>query len=224
MDNKHADVDALRERIEQLERKNLFIKRAGSLLLIFVGIFFLLGQAKRGAVLEAEKLILKDALGNVRVELLLDDDKPLLRFYDSHKEVQTFLSQGMLFLAGKTHPNGAETELVMTSNGISADRIERNIKEGIQNKTHRQAFNLQYVGTPSGDVSASSLELSAEKGQVILTASKGEATLEVQDSQGYKTVMGNGELSIVGTGDTRKLSAASMRMFRKSGDLIWRVP
>ena len=233
MDNRIVDVNALLERIERVEKKNLFFKRVGSLFLIIVGTFFLLGQAKKNNFIEAEKFVLKDTAGNVRAELTFLGSEPALRFYNINHQLTSSFSDGQINLKGRVFAKDnvivmdeRDQELILTSSGLTASRISEDGKKQF-------TFILgSSSGKPPIGVSSlaidnkatSHLMLFSNKGKIELTTSKEETAISTQDSEGYRTILGNVELVTSKTGESHKTSAASVLMFDKNGKVVWRAP
>ena len=81
MTTSQGDMERLRAQVERLERKVLFLKRSGVLVIGVVLVAFIFGQAapppqtsQTGTrVVEAEKFVLKDSKGRVRGEWEVED-------------------------------------------------------------------------------------------------------------------------------------------------------
>ncbi len=79
-------MDNLLRRLDRLEHQNRRLKRIGALVVVGVTALVLMGQAKTSKVakvIEAEKFILRDTNGEVRVALVtLDDGNSALVLFD----------------------------------------------------------------------------------------------------------------------------------------------
>jgi hypothetical protein len=51
----------------------------------------------------------------------------------------------------------------------------------------------------------------------------GSPTIELEDEQGFQTIIGRTDLEAVKTGESRKTSAASMVIIDKEGKVIWKA-
>jgi hypothetical protein len=82
----NEDYSALLERLQKLESENRRMRRFGTLVLVAIAVLILMGQAGKSGTpnraLHADSLVIRDATGNVRIELgLLDGHSPVLRMY-----------------------------------------------------------------------------------------------------------------------------------------------
>lgn len=68
-------LEAIVERLERLEKRDLRLKRAGFCVLLFVSAVLLTGQARPFRTMEAERFILRDADGKRRATLAVTADE-----------------------------------------------------------------------------------------------------------------------------------------------------
>jgi hypothetical protein len=101
---------ALLNRLQKLERENRKMKRFGAVVLIVMSALVLMGQTRKNRSLDADSLVIRDATGNVRIELgLLDDHHPFLRMFSGsdNKTASMLLESkpkgsGLTFYGGNT--------------------------------------------------------------------------------------------------------------------------
>lgn len=77
------DYPALLGRLQQLENENRKVNRLVALLLVVTAALIFMGQAgKNPRMLDVDSLVIRDASGNVRIELgTMDDHSPVLRMF-----------------------------------------------------------------------------------------------------------------------------------------------
>jgi len=71
------------------------------------------------------------------------------------------------------------------------------------------------------------ISLHGEDGNVLALLSvtqEGRSTLSLFDNEGFRTTIGNIELLTPSTGETHKTSAASVVMFDKDKNVLWKAP
>ncbi len=49
-------------------------------------------------------------------------------------------------------------------------------------------------------------------------------TIEIEDKQGFQTIIGSTQLETKKTGESHRTSAASIVIFDKNGKVIWKAP
>ncbi|MGO9275626.1 MAG: hypothetical protein ACLQOO_36210 [Terriglobia bacterium] len=93
------ELEAIRQRLEKLERENRRLKRAGSLGLLVVAAGFLMAQGKYNRRIEAEEFVLTDAHGSERAQLEWKDQAPRFVLLDAQGKPQP--APGATVLAAK---------------------------------------------------------------------------------------------------------------------------
>ena len=73
------EMRALVHRLENLERRNLFLRRVMFVLLALLGGVVLMGQSPQKGIIEAEKFVVRNATGSIVLELGIDKGKPSLQ-------------------------------------------------------------------------------------------------------------------------------------------------
>jgi hypothetical protein len=198
-----SDLQSLTTRLEKLEKQNRLFRRGGLALLLSASTLVVMGQAQPSRTIEAHDFILKDANGNKRAELELLNDNPMLALFNTKGEAAVRVSAGGYAFYGATG--------VMTLNANS-----------LSFQDHEGHYVLLSNGS-DGYLTLSSLKQGTE-GTISLVRNPDRLSLNVIDSQGFKTVVGNVGLEMPVTGESRVTSAASIRMFNQKGNVIWAAP
>jgi len=88
-------MDDLVQRLDRLERENRRFKWVGSMVLVTIAAFLVMGQAKSSnvpKVIEAEKFVLRDKSGKVFAALQTEaKNEPALNLYDKNGKVRVTL-------------------------------------------------------------------------------------------------------------------------------------
>ena len=88
-------MDDLVQRLDRLERENWRFKWVGSMVLVTIAAFLVMGQAKSSnvpEVIEAEKFVLRDKSGKVFAALQTEaKNEPALNLYDKNGKVRVTL-------------------------------------------------------------------------------------------------------------------------------------
>lgn len=245
MSSQAFDVNNVLLRLERLERQNHRLKAFLSILVIITCSLFLLGQARPSRIIEAEKFRLKDSSGKVRGEFALDSItyskgiviEPRLTIRDENQKIVSWLGASQLRLL---LPEGQELTLLPNSVTSKSGPFEN-----IQSKTYFSLFGVdgfssisvgEDVGKETQSISLiaskgnpsvkglSFISVQNGKGKADITADGDNAWLNIQDRQGFETVLGNTDLVTARTGENRKTSAASVVLLDKEGKVIWRAP
>jgi hypothetical protein len=87
-------------------------------------------------------------------------------------------------------------------------------------------LSLDYTseGGPEIGLDRSGPQLPKEGGVAFHVGSDGEPVVVLYDGQGFTMKLGSAETRDTATGQTQSSSAASILMFNKKGNLIWRAP
>jgi hypothetical protein len=184
----NEDYSALLDRLQKLESENRKMRRFGTLVLVAIAVLILMGQAGKSGTpnraLDADSLVIRDAAGNVRIELgLLEDQSPFLRMFgrNDNKSASLLLSS-----------NQKGSNVSFWGKGIMV---------------------LTDVDSPS----------------LVLANGGGGTSIEPQlvttyDSDNFHTFMGKMATVDDRTGSTTWTTAASLKLVRKDGKVIWRAP
>jgi hypothetical protein len=213
MDYYPRDFESLHHRVVRLENQNRRLKQLGITALFGAALFLLMGQAPTKKTVEANEFILKDSTGKVRARLGMNETfaYPEMRLVDSKGQarIDLFASDyngGVEFFSSA---DKLRLELAATETGSG---LYLNDSEGKMRGSVRQLDGLfdggVYLDLPSG------------KGGLLLSAK----SLDMADSDGFEAVLGSADLVTPSTGETHKTSAASLVMFDKGKNLIWKAP
>lgn len=82
-----TELEALKKRLEKVERENRWTKQVGLGVLLAATGLLVIGQARPGHKLEAQELVLRDAAGRMRAILSVSPE-PHLSLYDTKGQVQ----------------------------------------------------------------------------------------------------------------------------------------
>jgi hypothetical protein len=193
----------IQSRLEKLERENRRVKRIGALAALIGGSLLLMGQAKTSRTVEAESFVLKDPQGGLRATLDMWHGSPMFRLYDT-----SGVARAWLWLAGNGEPGLTFYDAAgnpMVTLAATKDGASLWLNQGAP-KTLTMMDSIK------------------QKGGIGLSAMKGGATLDAEDSQGFSVVLGNTELVTPKTGGTHQTSAASIVTFDKDGNVLWSTP
>lgn len=183
------NCSALLDRLQKLENENRKMKQFGALVLVAIAVLILMGQAGKSGTpnraLDADSLVIRDANGNVRIELgLLDGHSPFLRMY------------------GGTDYKRAS--LVLTSD--------------------QKGSELMFLGG-----NALIMLHNDDNPALLLAGGGGGTSIEPQlvttyDSDNFHTFVGRMATVDDRTGSTTWSTAASLKLVRKDGKVIWEAP
>jgi hypothetical protein len=196
MDSHLSDFEDLLDRLARLEKQNRRFKLLAVATLVGVTLLLVMGQASPKKTVEANEFILRDDSGNIRARL---------------------------FMAAKQ-----TTKLTIEGKSVPATRNPTPTLALYGEKQEAKAWlNDQVVGFNSsqGDY------VNAMLGMGLLALTSGDSTVAVQpptirmtDAQGFSAVLGETELQTTHTGETQKTSAASLVLFDKDKNVIWKAP
>lgn len=196
MNSNQPGLEDLQERVVKLERQNRRFKRLGATALIVPALLLLLGQAPSKKTVEANEFVLRDAGGNVRIKLSMEN----------HGGGGT---PRMVFLDAK---GAANLELEGSVPGIFGSTVGIDDEQGRRVSTWfaNEVGGALWVSDPNLKSSAS---VSLTPGNVGVT-----------DEAGFEASLGTQDLVTPSTGETYKTSAASLILFDKNKHVIWKAP
>lgn len=210
-----SDLEDMRTRLVALERENRRLKQLGIMGLVGITLLFAMGQAPGKKTVEANEFILTDSSGKVRArlgmnpktgstEMLLLDSKGQTRSElfagDTKSGVVVFSSAGKPRLKFVADDSGSDFTL---SDSEGLPRVLFG-----QNDHSSDADGGAFLYVESG------------RGIVRLTA----GGVLVYDAEGFEAFLGTADLETAGTGEKHKTSAASLTLFGKDKNVIWRAP
>jgi hypothetical protein len=198
----HPDVKSLYERVERLERQNLWMKRIGAVAVLSAVVLLISGQAKVDTkkTVEANEFVLKDANGVVRAKLGMDGSM-LLRD-----------GPGLVLLDEQGHQRVA-----IVSAGQKAQITV--------NSATASTSSSMWAGLPGED--GSGVAASGPAGVVRMNLNGpiiNGPQIGLQDKDGFETHIGKTDLMVTKTGKTEQTSAASVVMFDKEKKVLWSAP
>jgi hypothetical protein len=196
MDSHPHDFEGLHDRLVRLENQNRRFKQVGVAGLVFASLL-VMGQAPAKETVEANEFLLRDASGNIRARLSVEDmgigGTPQMVFLDTKGNTNLTLNGSV-----EGFPGGSGGALLIS--------------------------NLQGHSGIAAALSSTSLGgfFSIYKGSSKVSLVPGK--VDVVDDQGFEAVVGTQELVTPHTGETHTTSAASLVLFDKDKNLIWKAP
>jgi hypothetical protein len=115
MQNSTSDLQSLASRVENLERQNRLMRRAGCGVLLLLAVVVTMGQSRQPRTVEAEQFILRDTQGRARlfigtprvsgVAIDLGPDEPAVWITDTKGTDRAILmGDGLRFADEKARP------------------------------------------------------------------------------------------------------------------------
>jgi hypothetical protein len=203
MDSQPQNLEDLRDRLVKLEKQNRRFKQLGAVVLAIAAVVVVIGQAPSKKTVEANEFILRDANGNVRARLRMGGDffaVPELDLVDEKGTTRIRMRGGMDRVGGAVNFSGIS---VFDEHGK-----ERGIFDANQNGAALVFMNVK--GTDDALV----------RGEGIMVS----GPVTVSDNQGFQATLGTTDLVTPRSGETHKTSAASLVMFDKDKNVIWKAP
>jgi len=204
MDGSVSNFQALCDRVTRLEKQNRRMRLLSVLLVLTPILVVVACQPRPASIVEAQKFILRDRGGKVRVEIAMSYDvgskgNPVIRLLDENGKKLTTIGAGVLDISGK-----GESAVLLD------DRLQ---------------FDSDPIGTEarldaSGD--SPTVMLIGKGGEVILDSSNPSVAVTQEDK--FQAVLGSTQLVIPNTGRKETTSAASLVMSGKNGKILWRAP
>jgi hypothetical protein len=204
MTSQETALEEVRERLTKLERENRRLKQIGAGALIVAASLFVMGQATSRKTIEASEFILRDNSGNMRARLWVMEANTVAV---TGVPVALRASPTLAFYDEKD----TRAKLVLDAGSVNAGA---------------------FIVSDSEGESRGSFEMNAGQGaRLLLLDSRGAQRallepghLQVSDDEGFKAGLGEQNLAMPRTGETRKTSAASLLLFDKDKKVIWKAP
>lgn len=228
-------LDAVLRRLNRLERQNRALRYLFLLIFLIIAGVVLMGQSQTNETIQAQRFILTDADGTTRAmlstneqggaNLVLVDAKgkqrvnlgmtlseTLLSMLDADAKVRTML--------GTDNAHGTFLS-INSANGRRRAELADN----------KKGAGLSFFGpgekssTSLGeDASGSALVLSRPDltEGIVLSARQQDASVSLIDPSGLMAALGNAQPP--GPGEMNRYAAASLVLFDKKGQVLWRVP
>jgi len=202
-----GQLDSIQQRLLKVEEQNRRLKQVGIVFLISVASLFLMAQASPSTKapsksIEANEFILKDSTGRVRGRLSMKDGgtTPTLVLLDEkgqrRVELETGLGTSGLALRDQNNKERGSFD-VMDFDDLGAVLLLQDKNEVPQSRLRETEFWAMKIAAPS---------------------------FHTLDPEGYEAVLGRTELVTSRTGETHKTSGASLVLFDKNKQVLWRAP
>ncbi len=190
------DLECLVDRLNELEGENRKWRRATLVILIGLAALLVMGQARTPRVVKADELVAHKLI-------LLDDRGRPIAVLDVDKD------GAALALGSAT--GKARVGLSVTKRGPVLVLWDAAGKASAALLVDQDGPSL-VLGHAVG------------KSRAMLGFSENQPYLEIEDDEGFKTVVGTTDLVTPRTGEQHKRSAASAVMCDKEGKLVWSAP
>ncbi len=209
-----TSTDAILERLEKLERENRRLRRMGLAAVVAVALIGILGAARPAPkTLRARELVLTDPAGNVRAKFSAQNPQfPSLTFFDAHGRARLTLRGG-----------GPEPGLSMADSSGKTRVILGGLSPNVS--FYDDAGNTTV--SMDGDALGPRLMFFDGAGKMRVYLGGTGPSLDLMDSSGYETDIGSSIAPNPITGDMQQTSAASILMFKRTGEthkILWRAP
>jgi hypothetical protein len=202
--NSHpARVEELERRLLSVEKQNRRLRQLGAALLVLVTSLIIMGQAPSKKTVEANELVLRDGNGNVRARLGMAGDfftVPELKLVDEKGTTRVRLRGGYDRVGGAANFSGVS---VFDEHGR-----ERGIFDADENGAALVIMNVK--GADDALVRAEGIMVSGP--------------VTVSDEKGFRATLGTTDLVTPRSGEIHRTSAASLILFDKDKNVIWKAP
>ena len=214
-----TELNDIKQRVLLLEKGNRRHLAAWAVLAVAATLLacadHLPGQPR---VIEAREFVVVDGAGNTRASLSANKQGGRLRLY--------LKDSGFLVDANDSRGVGNHIELGSDLSGQGMSLAFYGPRKEQKSGSLAALLNYNpevYLSLRDSEVGLW-LESPGKKGSVKLRASNEGISLTLKDSNGFSSVIGMTPLVTPTTGETHKTSAASLVMFDKDGNAIWRAP
>jgi len=216
MESETSKIQILEKRLVKLERQNRRVKWMGILFIVLAVAVVCMGQTRpKNRLIEGEKFVLKDISGTRRAELVMEPGGPGLVLYDADgNRIGRF--------GGTGEGNGAGLSLQGASGASKVTLISLTDGPHMLMFDSRGKFRSELGATVKGPYLF--LHDDSEKVRVALAVDGDSPKLQISDKDGYTAVMGSNSLTTAATNEVQRTSAASLLMFGKQREIIWRAP
>ena len=214
MDPESIDMREMAQRLEKLERQNRRLMQAGIMALVLLFSLVLMGQAPRKLrPIESDRFTLKDATGKKRAELLMEEAGPGLVLYDeTGKRIGRFgaVTNGA-GLSLQSIEQGPRLSLVCQPEGPHLLLFDRAGKFRTElGASQRGPYLLFHDSNGSA--------------RAALALDNEQPRLQLSDSDGFTAILGSNTLVTGNSQAVQKTSAASLLLYGKEREILWRAP
>jgi hypothetical protein len=215
-------LEDIQDRLLKLEKQNRWLKQLGAAALMVSASLIVMGQAPSKKTVEANEFLLRDRSNNVRARLSIHEplDIPSMELFDEKGRPSVELSGG-LTSTGRSEgvqgggmilydSQGHERGSFLVSDTAAYLRLS-DVKGSLKTAVSEQAMIVEdgaFIARSQGK------DMSAIIGGGI----------KVSDGQGFEATLGTTDLVTPRTGESHKTSAASLVMFDKDKNVIWKAP
>ena len=212
-----SEWSAVIGRLEKLEKQNRRMKQAGIAGLLFISCVLLMGQAPSTKTVEANEFVLRDSGGKTLGRWTIERGFPKIEMYDGEKLQRTTFGIAGVFGRGAPQPllqmvDGDTSTLLFVGTGASNLVFNSNGDNASSVMLGMTLFGPQLFLGRNG------------KSKAGLSITGSGPSLDITDEAGFQTTIGNAELETVRTGESHKTSAASVILFDKDKNVLWKAP
>ena len=214
MDSEVIDIRVMAQRLEKLERQNRRLIQAGAMALVLLFSIVWMGQAPRKIrPLEADRFTLKDSTGKKRAELMMEETGPGLVLYDSvGKRIGRF--------GGVS--NGAGLSLQSTEQGSKLSLVCQPAGPHLLLFDAAGKFRTELGASQRGPYLL--LHDSNGSPRAALALDNEQPRLQLTDTDGFTAILGSNPLVTGNSQAVQKTNAASLLLFGKEREILWRAP
>jgi hypothetical protein len=203
------------ERLEKLERQNRRMKQIGIVAVIIAASVLLMGQkAAVNRTVEANSFILRDNSGKERAIWGIEDNtgSPVLVFFNANGKM------GMQLMVDKYD----SPQLALYN---SPESIELSIPSELKSQPPFKQVGGLMAQLAFKRADDTQLTLKADRmGRLGLIMNGDVPGIEMEDKDGFQTVIGRTQTETTRTGETHQTSAASVILFGKDKKVLWKAP
>jgi hypothetical protein len=212
MNSRPYCFEELQNRVLKLEKQNRRFKQLLLAALIIPALLLVMGQAPSKKTVEANEFILRDNGGNVRASLSMNTAlaRPELVLRDEQGKARVDLVGS----SPESAPVGGGIR-IFNSEGLPIGQLAAG-NDGTARLMLINATQKTLTTLEAGDwllVDATNSTVKLEPGHV-----------ELSDASGFKATLGTEKLLTQNTGETHQTSAASLVLFDKNKNVIWKAP
>lgn len=207
------NFEDIQGRLLKLEKQNRRFKQLGVAALIVPALLLLMGQAPSKKTVEANEFVLRDDGGNIRARLFMtpkigpDRPEAMLALYDDKGRPSTSLSDTALAFPKFNSSFGADLHFFrpVSGGGVTVG-----------------PSGVSILGPQGAETRLGSTDIHIlDEGFLTVLTREG---VGVTDPQGFEATLGVADLVTPRTGENSKTSAASLLLFDKNKNVIWKAP
>jgi hypothetical protein len=221
------NFDDLQDRLLKLEKQNRRFKQLAVAVPIVPGLLLVMGQGSSRKIVEANEFVLRDNSGNMRARLSVDDVKfstVQLVLFDKEGVQRIKLDSSDVTGGTLTLASSHGKDQVFLS-GFPSGGVLQLDQEHDESRTVMQSGSIRLMDLKN------KAELTAGPGIIGIGDSEGVFrtildgdALRLSDPQGFSASFGVTDLITPSSGETHRTSAASLVLFDKKKNVIWKAP